>query len=50
MLDRMRAKFPTGAVAVFESPEAWDQLSPGLARMACFVTPRDLMVQPPGTS
>ncbi|HUC27246.1 MAG TPA: histidine phosphatase family protein [Streptosporangiaceae bacterium] len=50
VLDRMRAKFPTGAVAVFESSEDWSQLSPGLTRMACFVTPRDLVDQPPGTT
>ena len=42
MLDRMRAKFPTAAIAVFEFPGNWDQLGPGKARMADFVTPRDL--------
>jgi phosphohistidine phosphatase len=40
--DRMRAKFPTGAVAVFTCRGSWDQLGPELARLACFVTPRDL--------
>jgi len=41
MLDRMRAKFPTAAIAVFEVTEDWDQLGPRTARLACFVTPRD---------
>lgn len=41
-LDRMRAKFPTAAIAVFEFPGNWDQLGPGKARMTDFVTPRDL--------
>jgi len=50
VLGRMRAKFPTGAVAVFKSPEAWDRLSPGRTRMACFVAPRDLADQPHGTT
>lgn len=50
VLDRMRAKFPTGAVAVFKSPGAWGRLSPGRTRMACFVTPRDLADQPRRTT
>lgn len=41
-LDRMRAKFPTAAIAVFEWSGGWDQLFPGVARLARFVTPRDL--------
>jgi phosphohistidine phosphatase len=41
MLDRMRAKFPTAAIAVFEVTGDWDQLGPGTARLICFVTPRD---------
>lgn len=40
--DRMRAKFPTAAVAVFVFHGRWDQLAPGAARLACFVTPREL--------
>jgi phosphohistidine phosphatase len=40
--DRMRAKFPTGAVAVFTCQGTWDQLGPELTRLACFVTPREL--------
>ncbi|MGH3295923.1 MAG: SixA phosphatase family protein [Trebonia sp.] len=40
--DRMRAKFPTAAVAAFVFRGEWDQLAPGLARLACFVTPGEL--------
>ena len=42
MLDRMRAKFPTAAIAVVEFAGNWDQLGPGTARLTSFVTPRDL--------
>lgn len=42
MLDRIRAKFPTAAIAVFEITGDWDQLGPGRARLTRFVTPRDL--------
>ena len=42
MIDRMRAKFPTAAIAVFEFAGNWDQLGPGTARLTNFVTPRDL--------
>jgi phosphohistidine phosphatase len=42
MLDRMRAKFPTAAIAVFEYSGGWEQLAPERARLACFVTPREL--------
>ena len=42
ILDRMRAKFPTAAIAVFEFAGNWDQLGPGTARLTHFVTPRDL--------
>ncbi len=42
ILDRMRAKFPTAAIAVFEFAGNWDQLGPGAARLTHFVTPRDL--------
>ena len=42
MPDRMRAKFPTAAIAAFGCTGSWDRLSPGSARLACFVTPRDL--------
>jgi len=39
---RMRAKFPTAAVAVLELTGPWDQLGPGAARLTSFVTPRDV--------
>jgi phosphohistidine phosphatase len=42
MLDRMRVKFPTAAIAVFTCAGSWDALCPGSARLACFITPRDL--------
>ncbi len=42
MLDRMRVKFPTAAVAVFDCSGSWDLLGPGSARLAGFITPRDL--------
>jgi phosphohistidine phosphatase len=40
--DRMRAKFPTAAIAVLEFTGNWDQLAPGSARLTSFVTPREL--------
>jgi len=42
MVDRMRAKFPTAAVAVLEFTGNWDQVTPGSARLTCFMPPRDL--------
>jgi phosphohistidine phosphatase len=42
MFDRMRAKFPTAAIAVFGCTGSWDGLGPGSARLARFITPRDL--------
>jgi phosphohistidine phosphatase len=41
-VDRMRAKFPTAAIAVLELTGPWDQLAPGAARLTSFVTPRDV--------
>ena len=41
-LDRMRSKFPTGALAVLEFEGVWGDLAPGQARLASFVTPKDL--------
>jgi phosphohistidine phosphatase len=41
-LQRMRAKFPTGAVAVLTVPGAWRDLDSGGARLTDFVVPRDL--------
>jgi phosphohistidine phosphatase len=50
--DRMRAKFPTAAVAAFVFRGEWDGLAPGTVRLACFVTPRQLRaaVDPDGSS
>jgi phosphohistidine phosphatase len=42
MLDRIRAKFPTAAVAVFEFTRNWDQMARRSARLTCFMPPRDL--------
>jgi phosphohistidine phosphatase len=42
VLDRMRAKFPTAAIAILEFTGNWDQLAPGSARLTRFVTPRGL--------
>lgn len=42
MLDRIRAKFPTAAIAVFGCTGSWDLLGPRTARLTCFVTPREM--------
>jgi len=39
---RMRAKFPTAAVAVLDVTGGWAGLSRGNARLARFVTPREI--------
>jgi phosphohistidine phosphatase len=39
---RLRERFPTGALAVFETDEAWRDLAARHARLASFVVPRDL--------
>jgi phosphohistidine phosphatase len=41
-LERMRAKFPTAAAAVFEVTGAWGKLAPATARLVSFVAPPDL--------
>jgi len=41
-LDRVRAKFPTAAIAVLEFTGPWSRLGPGRARITSFVTPRDV--------
>jgi phosphohistidine phosphatase len=41
-LERMRAKFPTAAIAVLRPAGTWRGLAPGRARLTAFVTPRDL--------
>jgi phosphohistidine phosphatase len=37
--ERMRAKFPTAAIAVLELAGPWSELAPGRARLTSFVTP-----------
>jgi len=41
-LQRMRAKFPTGALAVLEFDGGWAELAEGGGRLVAFVTPKDL--------
>jgi phosphohistidine phosphatase len=40
--ERLRDGFPTGAIAVFDVEGAWSSLAPGRARLASFVSPREL--------
>jgi phosphohistidine phosphatase len=49
-LDRMRSKFPTGAIAVLQPSGTWRDLAPGQARLTAFVTPRELDTQRPARS
>jgi phosphohistidine phosphatase len=39
---RLREKFPTGAVSVFEVDGGWDGLGQGTARLTAFTAPQDL--------
>jgi phosphohistidine phosphatase len=41
-LDRIRTKFPTGALAVLEFDGVWAGLTEGGASLVAFVTPKDL--------
>src|SRR5215467_322442 len=41
-LDRVRAKFPTAAIAILTFAGGWPGLGPGKARLAEFVVPGDL--------
>ena len=41
-LDRMRTKYPTGALAILEFDGPWEGLAEGGGRLVAFVTPRDL--------
>ena len=44
-LAAMRAKFPTGALAVLHVPDGpWSDLKPGTGKLLAFVRPRDLAV------
>jgi phosphohistidine phosphatase len=45
--ERMRAKFPTAAIAVLELTGTWRQLGPQTARLARFVIPRDVRTGKP---
>ena len=42
MVDALRTKFPTGALATFDVQVAWADLGPGHAHLTHFVTPREL--------
>ena len=39
-LERVRAKFPTGALAILVTTPDWGRLAPGCARLAELWTPR----------
>jgi phosphohistidine phosphatase len=41
-IDRLRAKFPTAAIAVLEFTGSWPALRAGRAHLTAFVTPRDI--------
>ena len=47
-LEKVRDKFPTGAVAVLHVRGDWAGLAPGRARLDEFVTPGDLPARPRG--
>jgi len=50
LLQRVTAKFPTGAVAVLAFSGAWSRLGPGRARLVTFGAPDDLRSCPPSTA
>jgi phosphohistidine phosphatase len=41
-LERVARKYPTGALATLDLEGSWHELGPGAARLAEFVTPKDL--------
>ena len=41
-LERVRSKYPTGALATLTFPGGWDELEPGAAELVGFVRPKDL--------
>jgi len=44
-LEALRAKYPTGSLAVLRTPDgSWRDLKPGAARLLAFTRPRDLAV------
>lgn len=49
VFDRMRAKFPTAAIAVLQFTGSWGELVPGSALLTRFVTPSDLQRSQDGT-
>lgn len=49
-LERMRAKFPTAAIAVLQPTGTWHGLAEGRARLTAFVSPRDLRASDSTTS
>jgi len=42
LLDQLRTKFPTGALATFDFDVSWAELGPGHAHLTNLVTPREL--------
>lgn len=42
LLNRLRTKFPTGALATFDLGVGWAELGPGRAHLTNFVTPKEL--------
>jgi phosphohistidine phosphatase len=45
--DRIRAKFPTAAIAVLEFSGPWSELAPSSALLTGFATPREMRDMPP---
>jgi phosphohistidine phosphatase len=44
-LERVREKFPTGAIAVLSLTGSWQELGPGQTRLTEFVAPSDLRAE-----
>jgi phosphohistidine phosphatase len=42
LLNQLRTKFPTGALATFDVHDSWPELGPGHAHLTHLVTPKDL--------
>ena len=42
LLNQLRTKFPTGALATFDLDVAWAELGPGHAHLTHLVTPKEL--------
>jgi phosphohistidine phosphatase len=41
-LERLEAKFPTGALATLALPKTWGRLAPADAKLAAYVVPKQL--------